>query len=485
MPRFVRCIEGHVFDAEAATQCPVCGAAFEVAPPPSADVLSPSAAAPAASGTSNRFLIVTIVVALLGVGLGAGALAYALHESAPATTAASNAPGSSAEDTKDKPGPDTATPAAPPAPKTAATGDAGPAPAVASPPFSTFSASPTAPLAPTPALSSPAEVSEPKVATLSQQSQSPATPPSAPPGVNVSGVLQTAINVARMLAAFREKKYGDALSQTEPLIGVNNPIAMFVKAAILQNGLTGHQDSVQARDLLAKGTELGDPTSTLFYGRMLEKGIGGAPDPEKAKQLYLLASRGMASAADQDLARLHLDGARGMTALEAYQFLASIGATPNASKAAAMGVLNELYSFHSTTAVCLRGWMVHDAATRGWTTLRGTGQLVGGNYSKTDVLSADDVKGAVLQDFVLGAVRSDPWCEWGMATLAAEGVNGYPKNQVEADVFYRLAAMNRRLGADAEQVKQKMADLESRMSTTERAQADRLFRSAVPSSMAP
>jgi len=52
MARFIRCIEGHVFDAEATGQCPVCGALVEVVarpvePPPSAAAAVPPTAAAA------------------------------------------------------------------------------------------------------------------------------------------------------------------------------------------------------------------------------------------------------------------------------------------------------------------------------------------------------------------------------------------------------------------------------------------------------
>ncbi len=504
MPRFVRCIEGHVFDAEAAAQCPVCGAVFEAKPPASTAATSPPLATSATAGVPNRSLIVAIVITVLGIGLGAGALVYVLRGSAPATTTASNTSTPAAEKSKERTT-DTAsahpspTPSAAPATTSAENAPASPAekakeksgadtaPRPASP--TTPAAITAAPNAPAPApTSSPANtVSAPKVASLPNPGQTPATPsPPATPSMSVSDTLRTTLDVARMLVAFRQKKYDDALSQAGLLADLNNPIAMFVKAGILQNGLTGNQDSVQARDLLAKAAQLGDPTSQLFYAKMLEQGIGGAADPEKAKQLYLLASRGMASAADQDVTRLRLDGARGMTALEAYQNLT--GQNPNAS---AISVLNNLYKVRSTAAVCLSGWLALQSRTRGWVATAGnTEEFVGRTPEEVKRLQAtalteDQVKAHSLQDFEFGAVRSDPWCEWGMATLAAEGVSGYPKNQVEADVFYRLAAANRRLGSSSEQVKQQMADLESKMSVAEKAQADGLLHSAVPSSVAP
>ena len=78
MARFIRCIEGHVFDAEATGQCPMCGAVVEVvarpveAPPSTAAPVAPSTAAvpPAAHGRS-----VFLAIAVLGVGLGLAAAA--------------------------------------------------------------------------------------------------------------------------------------------------------------------------------------------------------------------------------------------------------------------------------------------------------------------------------------------------------------------------------------------------------------------------
>ena len=72
MARFVRCIEGHVFDAEATGQCPTCGAAVEVAARPSEPTTSaPAAAAPPATHGSPMVL----AIAVLGVGLGLAAAA--------------------------------------------------------------------------------------------------------------------------------------------------------------------------------------------------------------------------------------------------------------------------------------------------------------------------------------------------------------------------------------------------------------------------
>ena len=298
-----------------------------------------------------------------------------------------------------------------------------------------------------------------------------------------------------MLVAFGQEKYTDALSLADPLIGENNPIGMFIKAGLFMDGLGGQpKDLTQARDLLAKATRLGDPTSALFYARVLENGIGGPRDLNAAKENYLFAARGMTAGADQDLARLHLSGDVGMTALQAYQNLVSPQRTKDA-----LARFNVLMKAYSTSAVCLYGWMYSQAEALHWTETRGSGdiaQLHGVDAKKMAAppsdaggqpMSADaqDVQLQQLQYFAFGAARSDPWCEWGMAMRAAKGSTAYPKNLVEADVFYRLAIINAKLGSGVGQVKQELAAAEGQMTPQEKQQADSLFHGAVPASMAP
>ena len=172
--------------------------------------------------------------------------------------------------------------------------------------------------------------------STSQPSQTPSEAngePSASPNVAISDTLRTTLDVVRMLAAFNQKNYTSASSQADALIDRNSPVAMFVKAGILQNGLAGQRDSVQSRALLARGAQLGDPVSALFLGRMVENGIGGPRDRKQAAALYVFAARGMADAG-QDIARLHLGGDVVMTALQAYQTLSSHTVDPEATERA-------------------------------------------------------------------------------------------------------------------------------------------------------
>ncbi len=288
MAHFVRCIEGHVFDAAMAAVCPTCGARVEVAPSAaiSGEAIAPEVAAPGAVFQARTPLFAAVAVLCLGIGIGS--LYFVLHETRP-PSATGGSPASAAADS-----PQAA--AAPAAPDNGASASSNAvAPSAASAPTS----------APTPATSTPDEATSAADANISQ-------------------TLRTALDVVRMLVAFGQKNYADASSLLDHLINENNPIGMFIKAGLFMDGLGGQpKDLTQARDLLAKATQLGDPTSALFYARVLENGIGGPRDLNAAKENYLFAARGMTAGADQDLARLHLSGDVGMTALQAYQNLVS------------------------------------------------------------------------------------------------------------------------------------------------------------------
>lgn len=460
MTRFVRCIEGHVFDADISRQCPTCGAIVEVpvaaagiAPAASgADISQADSAATSSSatGAAKRMPLLAGAAAVI-LGLGIGALVLALHISKPTPSVIGN------------PVP-TATPA-----KTGAETNS--------------SAAPSAP-------ASPQNNNAAPMATPQSQSSSNAAPaPSVKMSDTLSPTLRTALDVVRMLAAFGKSNYTDATSLAETLSNDNNPIGMFIKAGLFMDGLGGQpRDLTQARSLLAKATELGDPTSSLFYGRVLENGIGGPRDLNGAKAAYLFAARSMAAGADQDLARLHLENSRGMTALEAYQSIL------NGNSRDGLDVINELTGRASTPAECLYGWLIYHAKDKGWVLSESNAQRHGfivqpgamnAARAATQNIPDDDIKRAELGQFEYGARRSDPWCEWGMGMLAATGLSTYPKNLVEADVFYRLAAMHKQLGASLAQVNQELATIQSQVTPAEKTNADDLFHGAVPTGVAP
>lgn len=454
MAHFVRCIEGHVFDAATAAVCPTCGARVEVAP---SAAISGEALAPGAVFQARTPLFAAVAVLCLGIGIGS--LYFVLHETRPPaatggspTSAAAAAAAATAPAAPDNGAPASSNAVAPSAP--------------ASAPTST----------PTPATSTPDE------ATTAADA-------------NISQTLRTALDVVRMLVAFGQKDYANASSLSDNLIKEDNPIGMFIKAGLFMDGLGGQpKDLTQARALLAKATQLGDPTSALFYARVLENEIGGPRDLNAAKENYLFAARGLTAGADQDIARLHLSGEVGMTALQAYQNLVSPRRTKDA-----LARFDDLMKAYSTSAVCLYGWMYSQAEAQHWTETRGSGDIAqlhgvdakkmaappsnaGGQPMSTD---AQDVQRQQLQYFAFGAARSDPWCEWGMAMRAAKGSTAYPKNLVEADVFYRLAIINAKLGSGVGQAKQELAAAEGQMTPQEKQQADSLFHGAVPVGMAP
>ena len=240
-------------------------------------------------------------------------------------------------------------------------------------------------------------------------------------GAVISDTLRTTLDVVRMLVTYSQKNYTDALSQAEALADRGSPMGMAIKAAILENGFAGPPDRIQARALFAKAAQLGEPASASALARMMEQGIGGPRDPEQANSLYLFAARSMAATADQELVRLHLDGARGMTAMQAYQIL--ISGSPTAEGAVA---LKALFEAHSTVATCLGGWLTYRAAVNNWTVTQ---------HSDGASERQDQTKTVALGEFKVGAQRSDPWCEWGMGKLAAEGLTVYPKNSGRSGRF--------------------------------------------------
>jgi TPR repeat protein len=451
MAHFVRCIEGHVFDAVGVTVCPTCGAVVDTTPA----VYVALSDGVAAGGATSSLLRAPVLgaAAVLILGLGIAAIFFAWREISPVTGSA-------------------------PIQTAAKSGRTNPNSAPTS-----VTQSPMQKDVPASGKAIGMTASAPTAAPVEAPNN-----PSAAPKIDVSTTLRGTLDVVRMLVAFSLRDYPDAVSRAEPLINGSNPIAMYIKGGILQNGLAGPQDPVQARNLLATGAQLGDPTSALFFARMLEKGIGGSRDLNQAEAYYLFAARGIVADADRDLARLHLDGRRGMNVLEAYQKLVGPDHTEEA-----MNTMGDLFKAHSTPAVCLYGWLVSQSKSRGWLVTNDTipvrttdaKEIDAVRTGQTVPVSSAELDAAQLKYFRDGAVRSDPWCEWGMGMLSAKGLSDWSKNLVEADVFYRLAAMNAKLGTALTQVKQELAAVEGQITPAQKAAADDLFHGAVPTSMAP
>ena len=261
----------------------------------------------------------------------------------------------------------------------------------------------------------------------------------------------------------------------EPLISRNNPVAMYFKAGILMNGLAGKRDLSQARALLRDAAQRGDPTSLLFMARFLEKGIGGPQDLDTAKRLYILAAQGMANGADRDVARLGLSGDVGLTALQAYQTLS--GGTRRRKRCTTPARRFGIWRIRALRRryVCRRNcsrWPKHEGGTSP-------------NSARAPRSGVPRARRCDLTAFNTAHRAAIPGANGEWENSPRPGGQDYPKNLVEADVFYRLTMLNKRLGADAKQVKQQLAAVEGQMTPEEKAQANGLFHSAIPASMAP
>ena len=382
MAHFIRCIDGHVFDAGTATVCPICGAVVEFTE--SVDPTSPGTPIADGTGVAASAMLRTPVLGAVAAGLlcvGIAAVFFALRETRPATT-------------------------------------------------STAAASLTA-----------------------QQLGDP---------------LQMALFVTRMLTAFDQKHYGYALSQAEALAANNNPVGMRVEAQIILDGLADRKDPVQARALLTSAINLGDPSSALSLARLSEQGIGGPQNSSDTRFLYLEAAQGNVPGADAELVRLHPDNARFMTVMQAYRTVMTSAPTAKETLKAA-SILNALSEGGSTPAICLSSFLMPKAAANGW--------IVVDNFKSFS--QGESVQALQYKSFSYGADRADPWCEWGMAMLAAKGIPGHPKDLVTANVFYRLAVMNSQLGSSLDQAKQELAAVEGQMTPAEKAQADNLLSGVV------
>src|SRR5580698_1497833 len=90
MPHFVRCIDGHVFDAEVSRQCPTCGATVDVpasstaapivAPAPSEPVIAAQAEAQATPWHSLGSQLSRSAVRIVAGGLALGVAWFAFDQ---------------------------------------------------------------------------------------------------------------------------------------------------------------------------------------------------------------------------------------------------------------------------------------------------------------------------------------------------------------------------------------------------------------------
>ena len=329
MPYFVRCIEGHVFDADISPQCPTCGALVDVptplpaaAAPSQPATKSPILASPGASIATTQtnarpigavglsrlpgsVLLIVLIVTLLGIA-GVG-IAYFLFRPA-------NWPPQFAR----------RMPSVPASAKAGASKN--PPPVV--------------------------EATKPAPA-----SKAPASPPIVK--VEIGSTIKSALTTARMEALYQQRNYVPAAKIARDLAAKDNPIGLFILGA-LQTGVMGPENLGEARKQFTAAAKLGDVHSAVIAANMIGRALGGPQDVQGAEALYLYAARNGAPDAERELALLHLSDERGMTVSEAYNNLMAGRNVDNSWRR-----MSEMIAAHSPTAICLAGWLYgHGDSTR-------------------------------------------------------------------------------------------------------------------------
>jgi TPR repeat protein len=417
MPHFVRCIDGHVFDAETSPQCPTCGTTVAMPRPPThSPTASPSADAnedhsiAAAAGTQNEgaatlgigtrlaHSAVRIVVVGSIVGVVGGVLVYAVL-----------------------PRLGWSTPSSPPA---------------VSAPSGTGTPTQTA-MAPT--INRPSQ----QASSAPQSAVNAAAPAAAPiPQIDISDAIASALKVARVNALYRQGNYAQTVDLARELAAENNPLGAYSLGVMLRSGTIGAQDLTAARKQFVTSARLGDSFGALEAARMLEQGAGGPQDIDGAKALYLFAARSGNADADAALARLNISDQRGLTIFQANDNLVAGKDVDESWKR-----INEMIAAHSAPAMCLAGW------------------LYGGGHS-----TPRDFQHA-LALLHAGSKTNYPTCTWGLSRMVASGLPNLPRSLVQADVLLHLTeggVSQERLPA----VKNEIAELEKQMSDTDKAKAE-------------
>ena len=312
MPHFVRCIDGHVFDAEVALQCPVCGAIVDA--PPLAPAAAPPPITPAASDSdaaqtkplappARRELPAQLRRSALRIVIGGVLLAPILAAFKLFVLPSIYPPAGQP-------------PSAPP-PQTAVNGPVAPAP-------------------------TNAEASK----------QMPAPPAAAPvASVDISDTIKSALDVARMAVLYDRHEYSQVADIARNLAAQDNVAGPFMLGT-LQLGPLGTQNIAEARKQFTAAAKLGDSDAAMLAARMMEQGAGGPRDIDGAKALYLFAARNGDTNADRELARLNISDQRGMTVIEADNNLFAGKDVDESWKR-----MNELVAAPSITAACMAGWL--------------------------------------------------------------------------------------------------------------------------------
>lgn len=313
MPHFVRCIEGHVFDAEVSPRCPTCGALVDIpamarttpAAPPAAGATpiatspssptepeEPTAQSPSLSSRFGRSLVRIIVIgSVAGVISGTVGYFWSSHKQQSTQQLA-------------------------PVPK----------PAVAA-----AKLLPVNPEAPKPAPVVPALPSIQKV--------------------DLSSTIDSALATARMETLYQQRDYAQAAKIAHGLATQENAISLFILGA-LQTGVMGPENRSEARKQFTAAAKFGDVRSAIIAANMMGRGIGGRQDEEGAEALYLYAARNGNADGERELALLQPGTKRGMTVGEAYNNLVAGKDVENSWR-----LMNEMIAAHSPTAICLAGWL--------------------------------------------------------------------------------------------------------------------------------
>ncbi|HUC49123.1 MAG TPA: tetratricopeptide repeat protein [Xanthobacteraceae bacterium] len=272
--------------------------------------------------------------------------------------------------------------------------------------------------------------------------------PAAPAAAKLGEPLQSALAVAQMNAAIGRDEYAEAQKMADKLAAKGNAAAIFEQGILLQFG--PEKDLTRARERFRTSYKLGNPLSAFALGRLLEEGLGGPPDIEQAKRLYIFAAASGVPVAQQALQRLHIENELGTTATQDYEKIR----TGNGN-AADFARLQSLVEAPSTSAMCLMGWLYLD------------GKSVPVDYAKAQQL---------LQP---GAAEDNALCEWGMGLIATIGTPGFPRNDEEADGLLRLSVRNATSGSFPDQVRRQIATVEERMNGAQKSQVVKLLQDAL------
>ena len=277
MTHFVRCIDGHVFDAEVALQCPVCGAIVDA--PPQVAAIASAAVTPGVSDSdatqtkppappARRELPAQLRRSALRIVIGGVILApilavfklFVLPSIYPPAGAASVG-AIAAADLRRR---------------------AGHARANQRRSLEANAATAAAPVAP----------------------------------VDISDTIKSALKVARMAVLYDRHEYSQVADIARNLNAQDNVAGPFMLGT-LQLGPLGTQNIPEARKQFTGAAKLGDSDAAMLAARMMEQGAGGPRDVDGAKALYLFAARNGDTNADRELARLNISDQRGMTVIEA------------------------------------------------------------------------------------------------------------------------------------------------------------------------